>query len=100
MDTIASNAKIGAGLTGLPEKLVAAWWIAENGWAWPETNNPANISFTGQGIPSYGVFAGTVEVLPNHVCKYATAEDGIRAWAEEINAPVGQKFLDVDTAQL
>jgi len=93
-------AAIGSALTKLPERFVCAWWYAENGATWPADNNPGNVSYTGDGVPSGGVFEGVTEVLPNQVCVYDSPESGIRAWALTINTPVGLKYLDIDTAML
>ena len=93
-------AAIGSALTQLPERFVCAWWYAENGETWPVDNNPGNVSYTGEGVPSAGVFAGVTEVKPNRVCVYDSPESGIRAWALTINTPVGLKYLDIDTAML
>ena len=93
-------AAIGSALTQLPERFVCAWWYAENGETWPIDNNPGNVSYTGEGVPSAGVFAGVTEVKPNRVCVYDSPESGIRAWALTINTPVGLKYLDIDTSML
>ena len=94
-------AAIGSALTQLPVRFICAWWYAENGETWPVNNNPGNVSYTGSGVPSSGVFAGVTEVNPdNQVCVYDSPESGIRAWALTINTPVGLKYLDIDTAML
>jgi len=101
MPTIFDTASYGASLTKLPAKFIAAWWIAENGWEWDSaTNNPGNISYTGSGIPTSGVFTGTVEVLSNRVCVYDTWQHGVENWAKLINTPVGVKLLNIDTEQI
>lgn len=94
-----------AQLTGLPSRFGAGWMGAENGYAWDSsTNNPANVSYFGQGVPSGGVYQGATHVLENHVVVYASPEDGVKGWADEINAPTkahgGDKLLTVDTQDL
>lgn len=111
MTTLLESSKYGSALTGLPERAVFSWWAAENGYTWPETNNPGNISYIdyeGDGhdnLPTGGVFEGVSYVNPqNKVCSYDTALHGIEAWAELLKAPTkehgGDKLLSVDLADL
>jgi hypothetical protein len=95
-------AQLFSGLTGVQERFATAWMAAENGYTWDNvTNNPANISWSGKGIPSGGVFKGVVKVLPNEVCVYVDWQAGVRAWALELNIPKSQtKWLTIDTRDL
>jgi hypothetical protein len=95
-------AQLFSSLTGVQERFATAWMAAENGYQWDSaTNNPANISWSGKGIPSGGVFKGVVRVLPNAVCVYVDWQSGVRAWALELNIPKSQtKWLTIDTRDL
>lgn len=98
-------AEYGAERTQLETRFIAAWWAAENGYTWDETtNNPGNVSYEGEGIPSGGIFSGVTEVLSNKVCVYDTALHGVEAWASLLEAPTqahgGDKVLTVDLEDL
>lgn len=86
-------------LLRIPARFIASWWVAENGWHWPFSNNPGNISYTGSGKPDpIGVFAGVTEVYENQVCRYATAADGVNAFVLLLELPLTSKELTL-TAQ-
>ncbi|WP_067936782.1 LysM peptidoglycan-binding domain-containing protein [Alicyclobacillus kakegawensis] len=104
--TFMKMAKLAAEKTGLPERFLAAWMAAENGYMWPSTNNPGNISWNGTGEPMGrgGIWTGAVRVESNRVVVYDTPEHGTEAWCELINLPThahgGSKALTVDTEDL
>lgn len=101
LSTILSNAEHAASRLTLPARLIAAWWISENGWQWPVSNNPGNISWPSSELPPQeGIFRGAVRVEPNHVIIYDTPEAGVEAFCELLAAPTvqhgGNKILDID----
>lgn len=96
--------RLASEILGLPHRFVAAWAAAENGYEWPATNNPGNISYHGVGLPRGGIWEGVTRVLPNAVVVYDTPEAGVKAWCELISAPTrahgGTKILTVDLQDL
>ena len=88
-------------LLRIPPRLIASWWIAENGWTWRADNNPGNISYTGEGNSDpIGVFAGVVDVQPNKVCTYKNAADGVNAFVLLLELPLSAKDLTLTAQEL
>ncbi|MBX6361654.1 MAG: LysM peptidoglycan-binding domain-containing protein [Acidobacterium ailaaui] len=84
---------------------MAAWFISENGWHWPVTNNPGNISWSGKGTPpQQGIWTGVRAVLPNKVVEYETPEQGLDAFCALLSAPAthhgGHKALTIDVEDI
>lgn len=100
-ETIKNEAERAAKALDLSPRFIAAWWIAENGWTWPSTNNPGNISYAGDGVPKGGEFAGAVRVDPNNVVEYDTPAEGVDAFCLLLKTPKGpNKALTIDLTGL
>lgn len=90
----------------LPTQFLAAWWVAENGWTWPATNNVGNISYTPlEGtpagyVPSGGVFEGATRVEDNRVVCYGTEDEGVNAFVLLLETPKADKELNIDMSDL
>lgn len=84
-------------LLRIPSRFIASWWVSENGWNLPPTNNVGNISYTGSGLPErIGVFAGMTKVYPNDVVQYDTIASGINAFCLLLELPIEHKELTLD----
>lgn len=101
MNEMLALAEKAATLLHLPTRFIAAWWVAENGWTFPITNNPGNISYLGEGHPDpIGIFAGVKQVLPNKVCVYDTPADGVNAFVLLLELPSTVKPLTLTAEEL
>ena len=83
-------------LSGIPLDVLAAQMVAERGWSilepsgWPANNNPGDISWRGEGVPTGADelwFDGVVGVLSNGVVVYDTPELGATAYGLLLRDP-------------
>lgn len=94
-------AELAAKNTGLDPRFIASWWVSENGWTWPESNNVGNISYQGTGLPpDHGVFTGATKVNSNKTVDYSTMAEGVNAWTLLLETPKKDKLLTLDLADL
>lgn len=75
-----------AAQTGLDPTVILAQWIAENGWQWPASNNPGNITYYG-GPGQVGYF---VAKNGQRFAKYATPQAGVSAYIQLMNSQYPQ----------
>ena len=100
-DEIMNFAEKASLLLRIPPRLIASWWVSENGWVWRTDNNPGNISYTGEGNPDpIGVFAGVVDVQQNKVCTYRNPADGVNAFVLLLELPLSAKELTLTSIEL
>ena len=100
-DEIMNFAEKASLLLRIPPRLIASWWVSENGWVWRTDNNPGNISYTGEGNPDpIGVFAGVVEVQSNKACVYKDPAYGVNAFVLLLELPLSAKELTLTSFEL
>ncbi|MEM3485281.1 MAG: hypothetical protein QXI12_06635 [Candidatus Methanomethyliaceae archaeon] len=88
MPTVPENmrnmAKAAAILLGVDdENIILAQWIAENGWTWPKSNNPGNISAMGNFATlqkEHSWFMMGDSVNPNKTVNYPSPTAGVVAY--------------------
>jgi LysM repeat protein len=87
-------------IQGVTPHFIASWWVSENGWTFPGTNNVGNISYSGEGTPSGGVFEGVTSVNSNKTVNYGTWQEGVSAFVELLSTPKSHKALTLDSSDL
>jgi LysM repeat protein len=87
-------------ISGVTPHFIASWWVSENGWDFPNTNNVGNISYSGSGIPSGGNFQGVTSVNSNKTVNYDSWQDGVAAFVHLLSTPKSNKALTIDSTDL
>ena len=83
---LAQDAAYASEETHLSQKVIEAWWIAENGWDVPNGYNFGNIRYD----PNYtnsSYYQGMVGTTPAGFVVYDNAQDGINAFSNFLKQP-------------